>query len=176
MRNIKKEHNTTGFLQRDSFKLIFDEYYIKLCAFANNYISEEDQCEDLVIEMFEDFWNKRSELDIKVSVKSLLYITVRNRCLNFLKSQKIKTIKLEELSYLESDSVYEYNFMEEEIHSRLYKALEQLPEKSKEVIMLSLEKLSNDEIKNKLNVSINTVKSNKKRAYRLLKSILGNNS
>jgi len=173
MRNIKKEHNINGVLGNDSFKLIFDEYYIELCAFANNYISDEDQCEDLVIEVFEDFWDKRSELDIKVSIKSLLFVTVKNRCLNFIKSQNIKDSKLKELTYLESDSVYEYNFIEEEVHYRLYKALEKLPEKSKEVIMLSLDKLSNEEIKDKLNVSINTVKSNKKRAYKLLKSILG---
>jgi RNA polymerase sigma factor (sigma-70 family) len=61
---------------------------------------------------------------------------------------------------------------ENEVYQLLYDAINSLPPNGKQVIELSMDGLKNKEIAKSLNISVNTVKTLKLRAYKFLREKL----
>ncbi|WP_262903598.1 sigma-70 family RNA polymerase sigma factor [Niabella beijingensis] len=72
----------------------FDELYLKyfklLCANAFLFLKNENEAKDLVQTLFLDIWEKKLYEHFHKDVKGYLFLAVKNRCLNFIKSQKVK--------------------------------------------------------------------------------------
>ena len=73
---------------------------------------------------------------------------------------------------LEDKTLFEYFIIEEEVERILLKTQENLPPKCKRIFILAIQGKSNDEIAKELNISVNTVKTQKKIAYRTLKDYI----
>ncbi|MFV0366158.1 MAG: RNA polymerase sigma factor [Mangrovibacterium sp.] len=157
---------------KNAFRQLFKEYYSPLCFFALKFMRDEQLSEDIVQEVMYDLWSRRKNIDIKTSLKSFLYICVRNKCLTYLSKNPLNSKSLSDTD-LDTEITEDYNSIEEEVLANLYKAINSLPEKSREVLILSMQGMSNTEIAEKMDVSINTVKSNKKRAYDFIRKLLG---
>ena len=72
------------------FKIFFDKHYGELVLYANGYLFDKDASEDIVQEVFIYIWEYSNKLKIETSLKGYLHAMVRNRCLNYLKSLKLK--------------------------------------------------------------------------------------
>lgn len=151
------------------YKKFFEDTYPELVHYANSYLFDQNWSEDIVQEVFIHLWEKANELDIKSSLKGYLYSMVRNRCLNFLKSLKItddaKVLDMQ--SMLSSD--YDLEFFSSDdlkvIHHQLLKVVEGLPSKMQQIVkMRFIENYKYVEIAEELGVSVNTVKTQLKRA------------
>ena len=66
----------------------------------------------------------------------------------------------------------EKNILEDEVNTMLYEAIKDLSEKSRDIVIMTLNGSSNIDIAKELNISVNTVKSVKLRAYRVLRKRL----
>ena len=150
------------------YKSIFDQYFMALKGFSKRFIENNDVCDDIVQDSFVGLYNKRKNLKDINAVKSYLYSGVRNGCLNYLRSEKIKSVHHEAIKEL-SSPWYSANFIVEEVHAGLYAAIKDLTPKQREIVVMNMNGLSNPEIAEELNVSINTVKTLKKRAYEQLR-------
>jgi RNA polymerase sigma-70 factor (ECF subfamily) len=137
--------------------------------FADKYIKDMELSKDLVQDVFIKLWERDVEITSKTTVKSFLYTTVRNASLNYIRQQVLEEKKIRDYTLLESDSLFEYSVIEEDVSYKLYKAVDQLSLRSKEVVMLTVNEYSNPEIAEKMNISINTVKTLKQRSYRKLR-------
>lgn len=87
----KTDFEFVGEIKSDdkfSFKILFERYYSQLSRFATLYLKDQDLAEDVVQEFFVQFWIKRNEIKINMSVKSYLYQSVRNRALNYNRDKK----------------------------------------------------------------------------------------
>jgi len=143
-----------------AFDIIFRKYYAALCRFANTFIKDKDEVEDVVQQVFILLWSQRSKIMITSSLKAYLYISVRNTSLNLIKKKKIR-------SDYEQNSNTGENFVQPEKHDEgnnefikttISKAVDTLPEKCKEVFTLSRnEGLTHEEISEYLNISKKTV-------------------
>jgi RNA polymerase sigma-70 factor (family 1) len=167
---IRKNSTETDPNRHNLFKNLFDEYYAPLCEFANNYTKDSSISEDLVQEVFVGLWHDREKLDHIHSVKAYLYTSVRNKCLNHLKHLRIVG-KHEEhrKSATENDIFFVDHIIEEETHRLIYQAVKELPTKCREIVLLGINGLKNSEIAEELNISINTVKTQKAIAYKQLR-------
>jgi RNA polymerase sigma-70 factor (ECF subfamily) len=140
-----------------AFSRLFDGYYSALCFFAAKYLNDIDLSRSLVQQVFVDLWVKREKIDVTSSVKSYLYRSVKNRCIDHLRKEKNTTGI--------SESVENINKMpfrdlveEAELKDRLNTAINQLPEKCREIFLLCrFEGLKYAEIAQKLNISVKTV-------------------
>ncbi len=154
------------------FKQMFEQYYYPLRGFSGKFISDEGACDDIVQEAFLGLWNKRKEIQNGNAVKGYLYSSVRNACLNYLRHENVK----KKFEQLEQDpyagSEIEDAFLVEEVHAEIYKSIKELPPQSRRVVLLSVDGLANPEIAEEMEVSVNTVKTLKKRAYQALRSKL----
>jgi RNA polymerase sigma-70 factor (ECF subfamily) len=157
-------------IDKKEFKITFDLHYKPLCAFGYRYVKDSFVAEDMIQEVFEILWEKRSDFNHEKAVKAFLYTSVRNKCLNHLKHKAVLEKHEEKLIYeLESESFFTQHVIEEETFNQLYIEIEHLPNAAKKIILLALKGLKNKEIAETLNISENTVKTQKKIAYSKLK-------
>jgi len=133
-----------------------------------------DIAKDLVQDVFIKLWEKDTPINPNQSVKALLYTAVRNACLNFLRQEAIEEKRLSVIISEDSDSLFEEAKLEEDVHAKLYRAINQLSSRSKESILLTIHGYSNQEIAEEMQISVNSVKTLKQRAYRLLRDDLKN--
>lgn len=159
---------------RKAFREVFDEYFDALSAFGYRYVPDPPAVEDMVQEAFISFWEKRKDFMHINALKSFLYTSVRNKCLNHLKHQSVRKKHEDALVYeLESDHSFSQQVIEEEVYSELLAEIKNLPDSAQEIMILALNGMKNQEIADELNISINTVKTQKKIAYSKLKQKLG---
>jgi len=121
-----------------AFEILFNKYYTRLCVFSNSYVKSLDIARDVVQEVFIKIWNKREDFYITQSLKAYLYTAVRNQSLNFLKQRKQKQRLEERLKKQQdlSDEIKQDEFNTEELTEKVWKLVEQLPERRRTIFIL----------------------------------------
>lgn len=156
-------------------KMMFDNYYQLLCVFALRFLHSFDDAEDVVQDVFVNFWEKKKGTAFSGSLKSYLLGAVQKAALYHKRSEgDVVFESIDAYADLLADDMPEER--EEELLARkekLYKELQLLPEKCREVFMtVVLEGLSYKETAEKLDVSVNTVKTHYTRALKQLRNNL----
>ncbi|XCF07774.1 RNA polymerase sigma-70 factor [Tamlana crocina] len=151
------------------FKNFFDKNYKDLVIYANGFLYCKDASEDVVQEVFIYLWENASSLDIKTSLKNYLYSMVRNRCFNYLKSIKIADSYkvLDFNNTLFSEQVLDKASEEEKkiVYKQILKIVDSLPDKMQQIVKLKFfQNYKYSEIATEMGVSVNTVKTQLKRA------------
>ena len=164
---IKKFRAGNGVI----FKEIFDRYYLPVKSYGFQYIEDDEIVEDFVQDAFLKVWEKRADFYV-AAIKSFLYMSVRNACLDYLRHQKVQRRNEPELILWLTEEGEEEFILEEEVHAMVYDAIKDLSERSRRVVILTMEGLSNPEIAKELGVSVNTVKTQKRKAYAFLREEL----
>lgn len=145
---------------KEAFNFLFEAYFPKLVRFAEKMLFDVMKSEDVVNDLFLHLWENATKLNINTSIKSYLYQSVKNRCLNQLKKVDIKSAydisEIEGIIYNidteDEDAVY----LEQEIS----KAIKKLPQKMALVVeMKYLQGQKRSEIAKSLNISELTVKN-----------------
>ncbi len=158
---IKDIHTNFSFSEQ-LYKRSFKDYYSPLCQFAFNILSDQDEAEEIVQNVFYKWWEKRESLEITQSIKSYLYKSVHNASLNRLKHENIKdNYKQYNATQIDNNPMYATeNLHLKEMEMELYKAIESLPEQCRRVFKLSrFEELKYAEIANQLEISIKRVEN-----------------
>ena len=151
------------------FKSFFDKHYKDLVTFAYGYLYDRDSSEDIVQDVFIYIWENASKLNIESSLKGYSYAMVRNRCLSYLKSIKI-TDNYEFLEFninLITEHVFDSTSEDDKkiVYHQILKIVDTLPEKMQQVVRLKfLHNYKYSEIAAELDISVNTVKTQLKRA------------
>jgi RNA polymerase sigma-70 factor (family 1) len=145
---------------QSAFTTIFSTYYRDLVIFANSFTKQTEVSEEIVQEVFVNFWDSRNQIFIKTSLKSYLLKTVQNRCIDWLRHLKIRDkysgMVLESAILMENDT--ENYILHSELEKDLYKALDELPaELSKTFKMSRIDGVKYQEIAEELGVSVRTI-------------------
>ncbi len=80
--NSKNSHSSPGKLEA-----LFRFHYTDLCRYCLRFVKQHELAEEIVQDVFVAFWEKSPELKDPSSSRAYLYTAVRNRSLNYLKSQ-----------------------------------------------------------------------------------------
>lgn len=154
------------------FRNLFDRYYVPLCVFAERYVNDEEIASDIVQECFARVWQKQNDFQFIYQVRSFMYTSVRNSCLNELEHRQVVSGYQEvTIARMEESTFHDY-LIEEEMYRIVMEAVDKLPQQSRNIIRLALENHSNAEIAEKLSVSKETVHTLKKGAYKKLRAFL----
>ena len=65
-----------------AFNQLFNSLYPSMCSAADSFIRDQDKSRDIAQEAFINLWNKRDDYDSITSLKTFLYVSVKNLCLN----------------------------------------------------------------------------------------------
>lgn len=154
------------------FRFIFDKYYIALCMFANQYVEDDALAADIVQECFVELWQLWDDFMYIHQIKSFLYTSVRNKSLNELEHTKVMNEYAQKVMEMGKESFFQDKVIAEESYRILVDAIDKLPPQMKSIMRLALEGKTNPEIAEALNISGETVHSQKKIAYRKLRGYL----
>lgn len=144
---------------RNAFDVLFRKYYAELVRLAFFYTKSPDIAEEVVQEMFIGLWQNRKKINIHTTVKSYLCISVKNTALNKIKSDKTRQMYESQYTKNISDDQSEAERLEE-LKKAVYKAIENLPEKCKNIFELSrFDGLTYQEIADYLQISKKTVEN-----------------
>lgn len=155
-----------------SFETIFKTFYKGLHQYAFTLIKNESAAEGIVQQVFLKLWEKKDELLIDVSVKSYLYKSVYNHCLNFIKHQQVKLVheKYVTKQPLSLAEGAEGKVLGKELQSHIQAALNELPPQCGAIFRMSrFEGLKYQEIADQLGISVKTVEAQMGKALRLLR-------
>ena len=166
------ENITIKLTDEAQFRFIFDKYYITLCMFANQYVEDDALAADIVQECFVKLWQLRDDFMYVHQIKSFLYTSVRNKSLNELEHTKVMNEYAQKVMEMGKDSFFQDKVIAEESYRILVDAIDKLPPQMKNIMRLALEGKTNPEIAEALNISGETVHSQKKIAYRKLRGYL----
>lgn len=153
----------------DGFQLLFITYYKPLMRIAEKMIGAEF-AEDIIQDTFMMIWNGRKSFDNVFSLKSYLYTTVHNKCLNVIRKHSLLEKYREEY---QMDLFEEYIF-DEDVIAQLYQAMDLLPDHYKETMLKTLNGESIANIALSMDTTEDTIKAYKRRAKQLLKKKLCN--
>lgn len=158
-----------------AFDVIFNHLYSPLCVFTQGIINDHFAAEDITQEAFVKLWEKHADFDNFPSIRSFLYITVKNAAFNFLEKGKVK--QKHQNYVLKQDLSVErsilHGIIEAEVLHNIVSTIETLPEQCQRIIKMTfLEGLKPKDISAKLGISVSTVNNQKMRGLSLLKERL----
>jgi RNA polymerase sigma-70 factor (family 1) len=158
-----------------AFGKLFHLLYPALCFYALRFTHDQGAAEDIAEESFLKVWDKRKSFSHFKVLRSFLYSTVRNACLNWIK-QKERHSTHEKLfaahAVIVEPSILE-NIVRAEVFLDVYTAFGKLPHKCREIMsMVFFEGKNIREIAEELHLSVNTVKAQKRRGILLLRGKL----
>lgn len=148
---------------------LFRYNYRPLCLYALHYLRDADLVEDVVQECFAVLWEKLQGGVPVANRRAYLYMSVRNRCLDHLRRKGVQTEQLkpyDTYGIIDDDDACERSQTE----ARLWTAIDSLPEKCREVFLMSKrDGMKYEEIATELGISENTVRNQISKALRTLK-------
>jgi RNA polymerase sigma-70 factor (ECF subfamily) len=158
-----------------AFDALFRKYYTPLSRFAFKLNGSEAAAEEVGQEVFINFWEHRHHLEVSKSVLSYLFQAVRNKVYEQFRKAQTRTKYEEEYvaNVPEHEEPQENDLSSYEIACLVWAAVEQLPEKCKEIFQLSRDEgLTYNEIAAHLNISSKTVENQMGIAFKKLREIL----
>ncbi|MDE6632196.1 MAG: RNA polymerase sigma-70 factor [Muribaculaceae bacterium] len=149
------------------FDSFFRKLYLPLGMYALRILDDAQSAEDIVEDTFMKAWQLIEEEKEIDDFKAYMYRMVHNGCISFLRNKK-ETVGLEFVPEADEEAVDT-----SERDARIWKAIDELPEKCREVFLLSKrDGLSNEEIAEKMNISVKTVKNQMTKAFARLRDSL----
>ena len=159
--------------QVNNIEVIFKEYYGSLCYFASRFLKDEEVLADLVHDVFILLLEKKEVFQSEGHLKKFSYLSIRNSCLNYIRSTRSKDRYIASLAYEEQAENFEESIILTEIHRELAAAVEKLPEECRKVFQLCyFQGLDNESAAQELGLSVNTVKAQKARGKKILRENL----
>jgi len=154
---------------KENFEKLFRAEFKGLCFFAQKYVKDFDAAREIVQDSFISLWEKRATIDASRPVKSYLTTAIHNKCHNYLRdNRKFDTNLLQIENLLElSDGSGTDVLVEKELHQSIKLAIDELPEKCREVFLLNrYENLKYQQIADQLGISVKTVEAQMSKALR----------
>ena len=159
--------------QEKAFHELFLRFFNYLVVYAMRRVQRRDVAEDIVQEVFIAVWERDAQYPTYNAFRSFLYNSVKNAGLNHLKHKNVEEKYLASLNLEDEGDDIDLKMMEEELYRLLFKTIDELPDKCRNIFLLHLEGKGNEEIALLLNLSILTVKTQKKRAMSYIRERLG---
>lgn len=166
-----------------AFEQLYLQYYARMKRFAQEYVVLEEDAENILQDVFLEFWEKRDTLLAYSNIIAFLFTAIKNKCINLLKRRMLEQevsnrmqeeyvrtlqINLESLEFMPVEL-----FQNEDIHQKIHEAINALPPKCREIFIMSkIEGKKQKDIAAELNISIHAIETQMGIAYKKLRENL----
>jgi len=173
--NPDEEKIWRSIQQKDgqAFENYYKEHYKIFFLAACNYLRDAGLAQEIVNDVFIRLWEAADTIRIESSLRSYIYRSIINASLNALDRSKREQQNQKELNHRPENSFELRGLEDDELKIRLYEAIDQLPEQCRKVFRMSrFEELRQQEIADRLGISIKTVKNHITHALKQLNKVL----
>lgn len=158
------------------YELLFKRYYHPLCSHAVRFVYSKEVAEDLVVDLFTRFWQKKIYLAINTSYRAYLFTSVRHAAFAHLRSEFGREKVPESWHDIESSDtpatpqqLLQYN----ELYLKIEELISSFPPQSQKVFIMSrFEGKKNVTIAEELQLSVKTVEGHITKALAILRQQL----
>jgi len=155
-----------------AFEEIYQRHATKMLVYATKILNNQMVCEDLIQNVFIDFWNKRSEKNIN-NLESYLFRAVKFQIFNYFRNNKFHDTDLTRLNLIDLSINASKKMEFEELETTIENLVKKLPPRCQEIFLLSrFEHKSNKEIAAALGISEQAVKNQVSKALIFLRENL----
>lgn len=159
-----------------AFHEIYQRFFPVLYMHALKRIADAELVKDLLQDIFTSIWKNRKTLQIQQSVSAYIYAAVRFKVINIYQQQQQVTKYLDSLAdFMNREEPVQADFLvrQKDLSSLIEQEVAQLPPGMRRIFMMSrFEQLSHKEIAASLELSEQTVKTQVKKALRILRKRL----
>ncbi len=167
-------------LNATTFHLLYKNYYKALVNYSAHFVDNYDAAEDITQDLFSKLWEQKITFKSLASFRIYLYNSIRNSSLDYLKHKNVESGYLQKVANMhEPYQLWESNeedLWTEEVYRQLFLTIDDLPKRCREVFLMYMNGKSNEEISTALYISIETVKTQKKRGMAFLRKKLNKNA
>lgn len=163
---LVKEGDNTAFSE------IYDRYWELLFRHAKRMTRDDGVAQDIVQDVFISLWDKIEETDMKFSLSSYLYTSVRNKILNLIEHNKVRNNYLQSMTLFipQGENLTDHRVRDRMLKEKIEQEVLLLPVKMKQVFEMSRKQnMSYKEIAETLNLSDKTVKKQINNALKILR-------
>ncbi len=151
------------------YKELYHRYYKALVMHAESIVGEILMAEDIVENVIVTIWNSNKTFEDTKALEAYLYRAVHNMAMNELKHSAIVNSYEQNMMSSCHEAMDEYDEEYELQIVRLMEYVDGLPERMREVIHKSMQGMTAKQIAEHLHLSVETVKTHKKRALKMLR-------
>ena len=169
LEKIQIETSEIDLKDTQIFKAIFNMFYPRADTFTLKLLRDEVSSAVITQEAFLYMWEKAYRFPDMMSFKSYLYSCLKNKTLNYIRDHKVERNMEELKDVFVDDILVDHLIIEHELKARILEEINKLSDVKRDIMLLRMEGYSYDEISEELSLSINTVKTHKKQAYKDLK-------
>lgn len=158
----------------NAFEKLFKAYYPAIKKFALSIVRDLTIAEEIAQEVFMYIWEKREQIELHSSLKSYLFSSAKNKCINYIKLELPKQQALSDIDDISEQETFMSVADDSELLKRKIQfAIDQLPEKCRNIFVLSrYGGLTYNEIAEDLEISVKTVENQMSIALKKLKEAL----
>lgn len=158
---------------RGSFELLFKTCYLQLCVFSNQFTKDMDDAREVVQELFVYFWENKDQIKKIHSVRTYFYAALRYNSIRKYHSKSMNRIEISDLPEKELIADFKDEMEYAELQTFIYEKIGMLPPQCQRIFKLSrFDKLTYQEIANRLGISQKTVEIQISRALKKLQGVL----
>ncbi|WP_212005581.1 RNA polymerase sigma-70 factor [Chitinophaga sp. HK235] len=160
---------------------VFKACYAALLAYACKYVTRET-AEDIIQDVFIQLYRKGPSLSISTSIRSYLFRSVHNGCLDYIRQQAVHQryvnatipgLSEAELDYFSPDGPRQSLLQQDNLAASVWQAIEALPPKCREVVKLRYQQgLKTGEISAAMGISARTVETQLYKAIKQLRGLI----
>ncbi|MBD0777565.1 RNA polymerase sigma-70 factor [Maribacter sp. ANRC-HE7] len=152
-----------------AFEEIYERYSKSMFLFAMNIFKKKEVCEDIVQNVFIDFWTKRKKAKVK-QLKPYLFQAVKYQVFNHIRNRKISDEDMTRLIIVDISMSITKKLEFDELQTIIKTHVDKLPTKCQQIFVLSrFEDKSNKEIALELEISVQAVKNQISKALAFLR-------
>lgn len=159
----------------ETFHRVYQSYFRILVVYAFRILHDEEAARDAVQEVFSYLWENKVELANESVLKAYLYRGTRNNALKYLARHRSEQTGKDsfgqdfpDLGAAEQEEAMNY----ETLFHAMMERIEALPDRQREVLLMALKGKRAKDIAAALRLSVETVRTHRKRAIAQLRSLL----
>lgn len=189
---LSKNYYLCNMYSADDFETTYRRYFRALVVYAFDILQEMSLAQDAVQDVFGRLYAHPTDFPTETVARVYLYNGVRNRAISILRRQRTAdaysaqvqrslnapaasaTAAMPDLPQAAvTDPEADDDFFTPEVMRRLMDAIDQLPDRQREIFLLAMKGKKNQEIAEQLSVAVGTVKTQKQRAINKLRDQFG---
>lgn len=189
---LSKNHYLCNMYSADDFETTYRRYFRALVVYAFDILQEMSLAQDAVQDVFGRLYDHPTDFPTETVARVYLYNSVRNRAISILRRQRTADAYSAQVQHAYAapaasataampdlpqaavtDPEADDDFFTPEVMRRLMDAIDQLPDRQREIFLLAMQGKKNQEIAEQLSVAVGTVKTQKQRAINKLRDQFG---
>jgi len=154
---------------KKAFLLLYENFFVALTIFIRNFGLSKDEAEDIVQDIFCRLHNNYNLPSNINAFRSYLYMSVRNKCLNYIRDERRRRDNERQFADLQDDFHIFDKIVENELYRQMHLMVNDMPPQCRNIFRRVLNGDTSEKIARDLNLSVETVKTQRKKAKRIIK-------